>query len=97
MRWYFPSQGWFKCNSDGAPKGNPWPIAASFCNKDERGQFIYSSTCRIIYATNWIVDVVSFGNSLKYYIKNNHILVAIEMDSLDLKRYYKVNGRYLEV
>ncbi|KAG5581363.1 hypothetical protein H5410_051990 [Solanum commersonii] len=25
VKWEFPPQGWFKCNSDGASKGNPGP------------------------------------------------------------------------
>ncbi|KAH0779118.1 hypothetical protein KY290_005545 [Solanum tuberosum] len=31
IKWKFPERGYYKCNSDGACKGNPGPSACGFC------------------------------------------------------------------
>ncbi|XP_060216712.1 uncharacterized protein LOC132644152 [Lycium barbarum] len=47
VQWCSPDQGWYKCNSDGASKGNPGPSTTAFCVRNHDGDFIYVSARRI--------------------------------------------------
>ncbi|XP_059290999.1 uncharacterized protein LOC132044521 [Lycium ferocissimum] len=42
VKWTFPDRRCFKCNTDGASKGNPGPSSAAFCSRDSSGEFIYA-------------------------------------------------------
>lgn len=37
ITWKFPENGSYKCNSDGACKGNPSPSSSAFCIRDGEG------------------------------------------------------------
>lgn len=47
--WNLPRTGWFKCNTDGASKGNPGPSAAGLCIRKWDGAFMYAASHEIKY------------------------------------------------
>ncbi|KAK4706693.1 hypothetical protein R3W88_033748 [Solanum pinnatisectum] len=40
--WKLPSENTFKCNTDGASKGNPGPSSYAFCIIDDQGNLLYA-------------------------------------------------------
>ncbi|KAH0649910.1 hypothetical protein KY284_029822 [Solanum tuberosum] len=40
--WTRPEEGWIKCNTDGASKGNPGMSSYGFCLRDKNGDVIYA-------------------------------------------------------
>ncbi|KAH0669429.1 hypothetical protein KY289_023922 [Solanum tuberosum] len=55
--WKHPSEGSFKCNTDGACKGNPGPCSGAYCVRDAAERFIYAKTKRLGYYTNLIAEL----------------------------------------
>ncbi|KAH0696122.1 hypothetical protein KY290_013483 [Solanum tuberosum] len=58
--WKPPSEGTFKCNTDGACKGNPSPSSGAYCVRDAAERFIYTKTKRLGYRTNLIEEIKAF-------------------------------------
>ncbi|XP_060216759.1 uncharacterized protein LOC132644200 [Lycium barbarum] len=74
----------FKCNTDGASRGNPGLSSAAFCIRDEVGNLIYAGARRIADTTNITAESVAILDGIEYCIKNNLVPVMIESDSLSM-------------
>ncbi|KAG5594992.1 hypothetical protein H5410_036224 [Solanum commersonii] len=42
VKWKLPHEGLYKCNSDGASKGNLGPSASAFCIRNDAGEFMFA-------------------------------------------------------
>ncbi|XP_059292598.1 uncharacterized protein LOC132046072 [Lycium ferocissimum] len=83
VQWRCPSAGWYKCNTDGASRGNPGQSSAAFCIRDERGDLIHAAARRLSNTTNICAEATAIHDGLQYCV-NNHVLpVIMETDSLD--------------
>ncbi|KAH0776320.1 hypothetical protein KY290_007731 [Solanum tuberosum] len=77
--------GSFKCNSNGASKGNPGPSSGVFCIGNGEGNLIYAEVRRLFDGTNLVAEVVALRLGLEYCVQHNLLLVTLETDSLSLK------------
>ncbi|KAG5611054.1 hypothetical protein H5410_022335 [Solanum commersonii] len=60
VNWKLPEEGWIKCNTDGATKGNPGQSAYEFCMRNNNGDLVYAEGEDIGVATN-LKERLSFG------------------------------------
>ncbi|WMV20474.1 hypothetical protein MTR67_013859 [Solanum verrucosum] len=51
--WKPPNDGTYKCNSDGASKGNSGQSAGGFCIRNWKGDFIFAATYELGMITSW--------------------------------------------
>ncbi|MCD7459186.1 hypothetical protein HAX54_040255, partial [Datura stramonium] len=86
VRWEALSEGWFKCNSDGASRGNPSPASIAFCVRDHRGDLRYASCCRIEEATSLKAETTTMVKGIGYYVENLLLPLALETNSLSLNK-----------
>ncbi|XP_060170595.1 uncharacterized protein LOC132601532 [Lycium barbarum] len=84
VQWQFPDAGWFKCNTDGASRGNPRLSSTAFCSRDEVGNLIYAGARRIGDTTNITAESVAILDGIEFCIKNDLVPVMIESDSLSM-------------
>nr|XP_009766248.1 PREDICTED: uncharacterized protein LOC104217646 [Nicotiana sylvestris] len=56
VTWKLPFEGWYKCNIDGASRGNPGPSSYAFCVRDHRGDLVYAKARYIGEATNIVAE-----------------------------------------
>ncbi|XP_059285588.1 uncharacterized protein LOC132039055 [Lycium ferocissimum] len=77
-------QGWYKCNSDGASKGNPGPSSAGFCVRDSLGDFIYATTRRVGDISCLVAEAKAMYDGLVYGVTNQLLPLYVESDSLSL-------------
>ncbi|XP_060210718.1 uncharacterized protein LOC132637681 [Lycium barbarum] len=59
VKWTFPDRGCFKCNTNGASKGNPGPSSAAFCIRDSSAEFIYAMARILTETTNLVAEAVA--------------------------------------
>lgn len=52
VRWFTPPEGWLKCNTDGASRGNPSPSAIAFCIRNKEGNLLVAKGVKIGETTN---------------------------------------------
>ncbi|KAM3235236.1 hypothetical protein P3L10_015272 [Capsicum annuum] len=88
--WTPPFSG-FKCNSDGASKGNPGPISSAFCIRDDQGNFEFAECRKIGVATNLMAEVIALRIGLQYCIDHNLFPLILETDSLAVKQFVEGN------
>ncbi|XP_060182870.1 uncharacterized protein LOC132612794 [Lycium barbarum] len=84
VQWKFLDACWFKCNTDGASRGNPGLSSAAFCIRDEVGNLIYARARRISNTTNITAESVAILHGIEFCIKNYLVLVMIKSDSLSM-------------
>ncbi|KAH0665275.1 hypothetical protein KY285_026481 [Solanum tuberosum] len=59
--WNPPVMGSFKCNSDGASKGNPGPSYGAFCIKNGERNLFYAEVRRLFDGANIVVENILDG------------------------------------
>ncbi|XP_060182325.1 uncharacterized protein LOC132611987 [Lycium barbarum] len=74
----------FKCNTDGASRGNPGLSSAAFCIRDEVGNLIYAGVRRISDTTNITAESIAILDGIEFCIKNDLVPVMIESDYLSM-------------
>ncbi|OIT02297.1 hypothetical protein A4A49_56551, partial [Nicotiana attenuata] len=52
VTWQMPDARWFKCNTDGASRGNPGLSFYGFCVRDSTGDVIFAKANQIGVSTN---------------------------------------------
>ncbi|OIT00251.1 hypothetical protein A4A49_59833, partial [Nicotiana attenuata] len=52
VTWQLPHYGWYKCNTDGASKGNPCPSFLGFCGRNDEGDSVYARAVDLGVTTN---------------------------------------------
>ncbi|XP_060210738.1 uncharacterized protein LOC132637701 [Lycium barbarum] len=80
--WTSPPQGWFKCNSDGASKGNPGPSSSAYCVRDSVREFIHASVRRIADTHCLVAEAKAMYNGIVYYVNIHLMPLYVETDSL---------------
>lgn len=80
--WVPPGIGVYKCNSDGASKGNPGPSSGGFCIRNWEGKFIYAATQELGVKTSLEAEVIALKMGLQFCVSNNLLPVILETDSL---------------
>ncbi|KAK4713391.1 hypothetical protein R3W88_019298 [Solanum pinnatisectum] len=58
VKWEKPKIGWFKCNTDGASRGNPGESSAAFCVRNWHGDLVYAGVRRLSNTTSMIVEAI---------------------------------------
>ncbi|XP_075095490.1 uncharacterized protein LOC142173745 [Nicotiana tabacum] len=56
VTWQLPCHGWYKCNTDGASKGNPGPSSLGFCVRDDEGDVVYARAVDLGVTTNVVAE-----------------------------------------
>lgn len=95
VNWKPPSNGFAKCNSDGAPRGNPGPSVGTFCIRDSAGNFIFANSFDCSILINQEANVCSFKRGLEYCFNKLLLPVFIETDSFILKKIIMESGKFL--
>ncbi|XP_060183096.1 uncharacterized protein LOC132613054 [Lycium barbarum] len=56
VHWKFPYNRWFKCNTDGASRGNPGPSSYNFFVRNWEGDLVYAQCAKIGDTTNVVAE-----------------------------------------
>lgn len=67
VSWHSPYEGWFKCNTDGASKGNPGQSSYGFCVRNCKGDLIFSKEKTIEETTNMVPEAKTIAVGLTFY------------------------------
>ncbi|XP_070055030.1 uncharacterized protein [Nicotiana tomentosiformis] len=84
--WQLPNAGWFKCNSDGASKGNPSPSSYGYYTRDNVGDLIYAQSTDIGQTTNIVAEAKGILYGLLYCVDKQLHPLIMETDSLVMKK-----------
>nr|XP_016479791.1 PREDICTED: uncharacterized protein LOC107801042 [Nicotiana tabacum] len=87
VTWQLPYKRWFKCNTDGASRGNPGPGSYDFCVRDNAGDVVFVRAEEIGLSTNIVAEAKAIVEGLSYYIQMQLHPLIIETDSLVLKKF----------
>ncbi|XP_060182298.1 uncharacterized protein LOC132611961 [Lycium barbarum] len=90
VKWTFSDTGCFKCNTDGASKGNPGPSSAAFCIRDSSEEFIYAKVRILTETTNLVAEAVAIEEGIKYCVLHELLHVIVETDSLTMQKVLDV-------
>ncbi|KAJ8563714.1 hypothetical protein K7X08_032166 [Anisodus acutangulus] len=82
VMWETSSASWFKCNTDGASRGNPGQSSPAFCIRDDKGDLINIAARRVADTTNICAEAMAIGYVIAYYVEKILLTVVIETDSL---------------
>ncbi|KAH0746243.1 hypothetical protein KY285_007900 [Solanum tuberosum] len=85
VRWTRPKEGWVKCNTDGASRGNPGMSSYGFCLRDSSGDLLYAEAKRIGFATNMVAEITAIWKAMRYCKEQGYANIFLETDSLSLK------------
>ncbi|KAH0635770.1 hypothetical protein KY289_035685 [Solanum tuberosum] len=77
--------GSFKCNFDGASKGNPGLSSRPFCIRNREENLIYAEIRRLFDGSNLVAEVVALRLGLEFCVQHNLLPVILEIESLSLK------------
>nr|XP_016511576.1 PREDICTED: uncharacterized protein LOC107828724 [Nicotiana tabacum] len=81
-----PCHGWYKCNTDGASKGNPGPSSLGICVRDDEGDVVYSRVVNLGVKTNVVAEANAILQGLEYCVEYNFQPLILENDSLVMKK-----------
>ncbi|XP_075087565.1 uncharacterized protein LOC142169583 [Nicotiana tabacum] len=65
--WKLPLDGWIKCNTDGASRGDNGGVSYGFCIRDGIGDLIYAQADAVHDATNNIGEAHAIFEALRYF------------------------------
>ncbi|XP_059288975.1 uncharacterized protein LOC132042454 [Lycium ferocissimum] len=85
IRWMRPAAGWFKCNTDGAAKGNPGPSSAACCIRNEEGDLVYAAAKKLQDGSNLVAEAEAIRMGLRYCLDKQLFPLIIETDSMAMK------------
>lgn len=85
VQWSMSEEGWIKCNTDGASKGNPGVSSYGFCIRNENGDLLYAEANRIGITTNMVTELTGIWQALRYCKAQGYDHIKLETDSLSLK------------
>nr|XP_009616365.1 uncharacterized protein LOC104108915 [Nicotiana tomentosiformis] len=86
VTWQFPHEKWYKCNTDGASKGNFRPSSLGFCVRDDACNLIYARSVNLDETTNVVAEAKAILHGLEYCSANNLHPLILETDCLLLKK-----------
>lgn len=85
VKWIKPMVG-YKCNSDGASKGNPGPSSGAYCIRDVEGNFVYAEVKRMEDNNNLKAEIKAITMGLEYCRTKEIFPVILETGSLAVKK-----------
>ncbi|KAH0669403.1 hypothetical protein KY285_023565 [Solanum tuberosum] len=74
----------WKCNKDGASRGNPAPSSIGFCVRNSFGDIVGAKGLRIQDTTNLVDDAITLKEGLQFEVENGFTLVITESGSLSM-------------
>ncbi|XP_060200379.1 uncharacterized protein LOC132628633 [Lycium barbarum] len=77
VRWNLPMPGWFKCNSEGASRGNLGPSSVAFCIRDSEGDLMHAAARIISDGSNLVAEAMALQEGIKYCVTNDLLPVNI--------------------
>ncbi|XP_060210656.1 uncharacterized protein LOC132637608 [Lycium barbarum] len=86
IKWMRPAAGFYKCNTDGAAKGNPGSISAAFCIRNEEGDLVYAAAKIMTDGTNIVAEAEAIRMGLMYCVEKQLFPLIIETDSMTMKK-----------
>ncbi|KAH0698803.1 hypothetical protein KY284_013018 [Solanum tuberosum] len=93
VQWSRLEEGWIKCNTDGASKGNPGVSSYGFCIRNENGDLLYAEAKRIGITTNMVAELTGIWQALRYCKAQGYDHIKLETDSLSLKNMIRKEWR----
>ncbi|KAK4721575.1 hypothetical protein R3W88_011808 [Solanum pinnatisectum] len=84
--WKPPMERTYKCNSDGASKGNPGQSAGGFCIRKWKGELIFAATYDLGIKAGLEAETSAMEKGLNYGVTHNLLPVCLETDSLVLTK-----------
>ncbi|XP_075091557.1 uncharacterized protein LOC142171757 [Nicotiana tabacum] len=88
VTWQLPCHDWYKCNTDGASKGNPGPSSLGFCVRDVEGDVVYARAVDLGVITNVVAEAKDILQGLEYCVEHDFHLLILETDSLVMKKVH---------
>lgn len=85
-------RGWFKCNTDGASRGNLEEGSAAFCLRNANGDLIYDEARRLEVTNNLCAEAIAIQEGVRFCIEQQRIQVLIESNSLSM--IYMIEDRW---
>ncbi|XP_060200474.1 uncharacterized protein LOC132628729 [Lycium barbarum] len=85
VMWKFPSEGIWKCNTDGATRGNPGTSSFAFCVRNSSGDLIHAEARRMGEGTNTESEAQALLQAARYCLSTHVYSFILETDSLLLK------------
>lgn len=85
--WRLPREGCFKCNIDGASKGNPGSSAADFCTRNWNGDFVYATSHDLGIKSSIETEFWTIMEGQRWCIDQTWLLVVLEIDSVMADNY----------
>lgn len=81
VSWINPPQGWWKCNTDGASRGNPGPSATAFCVRNFNSDLVGAKGLKIEDSINTVVEAIAIREGLWYCREHGFLNIIIKTDS----------------
>ncbi|XP_075085049.1 uncharacterized protein LOC142168286 [Nicotiana tabacum] len=72
VTWQLPCHGWYKCNTDGASKGNSGPSSLGFYVRDDEGDVVYARAVDLGVTTNMVAEAKAILQGLEYCTSEFH-------------------------
>ncbi|XP_060210633.1 uncharacterized protein LOC132637582 [Lycium barbarum] len=85
ITWRRPAYGVYKCNTDGAAKGNPGPSSAAFCIRKEEGDLVYAASKMLTDGTNIVAGAEAIRMGLSHCVEKQLFPLIIETDCMTMK------------
>nr|XP_009762911.1 PREDICTED: uncharacterized protein LOC104214886 [Nicotiana sylvestris] len=82
VTWQLPFHGWYKCNTDGAAKGNTGPSSLGFGVRNYEGDAVYARAVDVGMTTNVVAEVKDILQVLEYCVEHDLYPLILEADSL---------------
>ncbi|XP_060195246.1 uncharacterized protein LOC132624493 [Lycium barbarum] len=66
FQWNRPNFGWYKCNTNGASRGNSGPSSTAFCVRNHEGDLICAKGRGLPDSTNIVAEAVAIKEGLEF-------------------------------
>nr|XP_016446919.1 PREDICTED: 14.7 kDa ribonuclease H-like protein [Nicotiana tabacum] len=86
VTWQMPYGGWYKCNTDGASKGNPGHSSIEIYVRDDACDLIHARAVEVGITTNVVAKAKAILEGLEYCVEQDLHPLILETDSLVLKK-----------
>ncbi|XP_075083282.1 uncharacterized protein LOC142167029 [Nicotiana tabacum] len=86
VTWQLPYEGWFKCNTDGASRGNLGTSSYGFCMRDCAGNVVYAKAEVIGETTNIVAEAEAILEWLVYCVERWLHPLIMETDSMVMRK-----------
>ncbi|KAH0746169.1 hypothetical protein KY285_007826 [Solanum tuberosum] len=84
MKKWWDFQGWLKCNTDSASRGNPGPSSVAFCVRNHDGNLVGAKGLQIADTSNLVAEAKAICEGLQYCFDKRFSNIIVETDSLSM-------------